>query len=101
MKQKEDKIFLKTLLKKGLIYLENRKSKLAITEFEKILFYRPNHSQVLNLCGVAYHQLGQFEKAIFLIERAIKYDSNEIGFILIWVIFIKIKRIILPLSKLI
>ena len=80
MNKNEDKIFLRTLLKEGLFYLENKKSKSAISKFEKILSYHPDNSQVLNLSGVAYHQLGNLDKAIHLIKKAIKYDSNEIGF---------------------
>ena len=80
MNKNKDKIFLKTLLKEGLFYLENKKLKSAISKFEKILSYRPDNPQVLNLSGVSYHQLGNFDKAIYLIEKAIKHNSNEIGF---------------------
>ena len=80
MNKNDDKIFLKTLLKEGLFYLENKKLKSAISKFEKILSYRPDNPQVLNLSGVSYHQLGNFDKAIYLIEKAIKHNSNEIGF---------------------
>ncbi len=80
MNKNDDKIFLRKLFEEGLFCLENKKFESAISKFEKILSYHPNNSQVLNLSGVAYHQLGNFDKAIYLIEKAIKYDSKEIGF---------------------
>ena len=80
MNKNDDKIFLRKLFEEGLFCLENKKFESAISKFEKILSYHPNNSQVLNLSGVTYHQLGNFDKAIYLIEKAIKYDSKEIGF---------------------
>ena len=80
MNNEEEKIFLNNLLKAGLLNLENKKPKIAIEIFEKILFYRPKNPQVLNLSCIVYHQLGDLNKALSNIKKAIQYNSNEIGF---------------------
>ena len=80
MNKNKEKIFLKKLLDDGLVFLNKKKSKLAIKKFEKILSYRPKNSQILNLIGIAYHQISEYDKAVLFINSAIKYNPNEIGF---------------------
>ena len=80
MLKEEEKIILNKLLKGGVFNLENKKPQLAIEKFKKILITHPNNSQILNLLCIAYHQLGNFNKALGCINQAIKNDPNEVGF---------------------
>ena len=80
MNNEEENIFLNNLLKEGLLNLENKKPKIAIKVFKKILFYQPKNPQVLNLSCIAHYQSGNLNKALSYIKKAIKYNPNEIGF---------------------
>ena len=80
MNKNNKNFILNKLLKEGMNCLNNNNCELAIENFEKILAEHPENSQILNLIGIAYHQLNKSTKALDYINKAIKNNSNEIGF---------------------
>ena len=60
----------------GAIHLANNKLPEALKELEKATQLNPKQAIALNLLGVTYRQLGQFEKARAAYESAISLDPN-------------------------
>ena len=80
MDSNKEKTLLNNLFAKGQLYLKKNNPKQAIINFKKILAFRPKNPQVLNLIGIAFHQISDFDKAVYYATKAIKFETKEIGF---------------------
>ena len=52
----------------------------AINYYNKILAEIPDDSEVLNLMGVGYYMLSQYDKAEYFTQKALRLDSNKYYF---------------------
>lgn len=76
----EEKIFLNKQLQLGIEKLNRNIIKEAIEYFNKIISIRPNHSQTINLIGICYLKLKEYNFAIEYFEKAISIDPNQEGY---------------------
>lgn len=66
------------LTHRGLLYMNALELEPAICDFEKALEYSPNDWASWNNLGCCYKYLGQFEKAIECLEKAVAYMGEDI-----------------------
>lgn len=74
---KSSKYTLRTLINKGFYYNLAGASKLALPFLEKAYGIDPHVKQLEFELGYAYNSLQQYDKALNILNDAIKYDSNN------------------------
>ena len=69
------------LVHRGLLYMNAYDLDLAIKDFEAALSYRPNDWAAWNNLGCCYKYLGDYEKAIYHLEKAAEYmcETDQIS----------------------
>ena len=63
---------------KGIDFQKEKKFKDAIGQFTKALEYIPNDAEVHNFIGIAWHRMGDYDKAIEHFNDAKALNSNYV-----------------------
>lgn len=65
------------LVERAIYYKSARKYTEAKADYEKALVLRPNNAYALNGLSYVYRALGDFDKALFFLKKAILYGKEE------------------------
>ncbi|MFQ5954834.1 MAG: tetratricopeptide repeat protein [Kiloniellales bacterium] len=73
-----DAVFIGATLQQALGLLQSGQPRQALMLYRQVLAIRPDHTDALNLSGIARFQLGDVERAIKLTRKAVMSDPGHV-----------------------